>query len=300
MLNTIKQAFSKENEKKINPFEWLKHKVSEENLKVVLFGAPGNLGDMLIVAATIQNLETHGIPFQVGQQNFEDNLDGNELFVIMGSGNYVPLYSGVKNILNKLSKVCPQSQVVVLPSSTYGMQEHIQSLDLQLYFFCRELDTYKRMKSALPKGRALLTHDAALYLDIKDSRFRAMRNLRQVLNGRTVKTLHAMRGDLEKTDAFTIEKRHKNVDISLLRTNRGNAFLSTYVINVDAVFEDVNFMLMYLLPFNPIVTNRLHVCIAALLLDKKVEIYDNSYGKLSGVYKNSLEELYPGKIKIHA
>jgi len=299
MIKNIKQAFNKSNIEKVDPFIWLRDKVTEEKLRVILFGSPGNLGDMLIVAATIQKLESLKIPYEVGKEDYLKSLGRHDIFVIMGGGNYIPLYSSVKNLLEQLSENAPENQVVVLPSSSYGMNEQLSSLNSKVFFFCRELDTHKRLRSVLPEGQIFLSHDAALYLDMKDGRFRAMRNLRQVLKGRTVGTLYSMRGDVEKTDSFVIEEKHKNTDISSLRTNRGHSFLSKHTINTHAVFEDINFMFMYLLPFNLIVSNRLHVCIAGLLLGKKVVMYDNSYGKLSGVYNNSLLELYPGKVEIN-
>ena len=126
-----------------------------------------------------------------------------------------------------------------------------------------------------------------------------MRNLKKVMKGKSAGTLHAIREDREKTENFVVQDHHHNIDISSLRTNRGAEILSKHAINVDAVFEDVNFMLMYLLPFDEIVSDRLHVCIGALLLGKKVKMYDNSYGKLSRVYRNSLEDRFKDKIELH-
>jgi len=283
----------------VNPFDWLKQKISNTNQKVVLFGSPGNLGDMLIVASTIQCLEQRGIDFSVGSERYYEANSGNDIYVIMGGGNYIPLYNSVRKMLDHIEKHAPNSEVVVLPSSSYGMEKHLQSLKLKITFFCRELETYKSVSSALSKSQVFLSHDAALYIDLQDRRFRAMRNMRKVLKGRAGDTLHAIREDREKTENFVVEERHNNIDISSLRTNRGSEVLSKHAIDIDSVFEDVNFMLMYLLPFEKIVSDRLHVCIGALLLGKKVDMYDNSYGKLSRVYRNSLKDRFDDLIELH-
>jgi exopolysaccharide biosynthesis predicted pyruvyltransferase EpsI len=38
-----------------------------------------------------------------------------------------------------------------------------------------------------------------------------------------------------------------------------------------------------------VVTNRLHIGIAGVLLGKRVQLYDNSYGKIRDVYQSSLK-----------
>ena len=62
---------------------------------------------------------------------------------------------------------------------------------------------------------------------------------------------------------------------------------------------EVSFISMFMLSaidsFDVIVTDRLHVAIAATLLNKEVYILDNSYGKLSGVYEQSLR----GRSNVH-
>ena len=42
-------------------------------------------------------------------------------------------------------------------------------------------------------------------------------------------------------------------------------------------------------PFKKIITNRLHVAITAALMGKTVEMHDNDYGKLSSVWKMSMQ-----------
>ncbi|WP_166638702.1 polysaccharide pyruvyl transferase family protein [Paraglaciecola marina] len=287
-----------EKEEIVNPFDWIKSKVTQEDLDVVLFGSPGNLGDTLIVAATIQCLENRDIAYRVGSEQYDSEAKGNELYVIMGGGNYIPLYNSVKSLLEHLARKVPGAKVVILPSSSFGMEKHLKSLDLEIYFFCREQETLKSINKALPKQNVFLSHDAALYIDLQDAKFKGMRNLRKVLKGKSCGTLYAIREDREKTENFKVEKHHKNIDVSSLRTNRGAAVLSKHAIIKDLVFEDVNFMFMYLLPFDEIVSDRLHVCIAGLLLGKKVTMYDNSYGKLSNVYKNSLVDKYKDNIDL--
>ena len=40
--------------------------------------------------------------------------------------------------------------------------------------------------------------------------------------------------------------------------------------------------------YRNIVTNRLHVAVISYLLGKNIELYDNSYCKVSGVYEMSM------------
>ena len=49
-------------------------------------------------------------------------------------------------------------------------------------------------------------------------------------------------------------------------------------------------MLNFLMRFTVVSTDRLHVGIGSMLVGADVELYDNTYGKISSVYNNSLTE----------
>ena len=59
--------------------------------------------------------------------------------------------------------------------------------------------------------------------------------------------------------------------------------------------DEVNFATIMMLSaidsFNAILTDRLHAGIASALMGKEVYLFDNNYGKVSGVYGHSLKDL---------
>ncbi|MFV2003197.1 MAG: hypothetical protein ACC619_09480, partial [Paracoccaceae bacterium] len=90
--------------------------------------------------------------------------------------------------------------------------------------------------------------------------------------------LNAFRTDREKTD---IPIPPDNIDISdALKPGTYPRFMAR--LGTRAMFAHMRNV-------DTVNTNRLHVCIAALLLNKTVNFHDNSYGKNKSIYEHSLK-----------
>ena len=99
-----------------------------------------------------------------------------------------------------------------------------------------------------------------------------------VYNGQTVNFYFRHDGEKRLTDAFT--KQFKSYDLPLTawvdHTRMENIALWCRIFLGIVDSSDI------------VVTDRLHVGIAASLLNKTVYMYDNTYGKASGIYETSL------------
>jgi exopolysaccharide biosynthesis predicted pyruvyltransferase EpsI len=91
------------------------------------------------------------------------------------------------------------------------------------------------------------------------------------------KILNAYRTDIESTN---ISKPSDNIDVS-----------ETFKLGMDpdlALLSSVG-LLRYIDKFEVINTNRLHGCIAGLLMNKRVNFYPNNYYKNEAVYNHSIK-----------
>lgn len=64
-------------------------------------------------------------------------------------------------------------------------------------------------------------------------------------------------------------------------------FISSFPTSDEAIFC-TKLMLFAITPYNIVITDRLHIAISSVLLGKNTQIIDNNYGKLSGVYEQTL------------
>lgn len=94
------------------------------------------------------------------------------------------------------------------------------------------------------------------------------------------------RNDMEKTD---IVLPKNNLDISEMRKKDGEDMTREYV-------RDITRILLYVIDkFDEILTNRLHIAIASFRLSKKINLSDNSYGKVRNIYESSMKD-YSGAV----
>lgn len=99
------------------------------------------------------------------------------------------------------------------------------------------------------------------------------------------KDINCFRTDVETTGVAIPEK---NLDLSaILAAETRPAFVSDLV---------TRHILKYLSTVDTVTTNRLHVCIAGLLLGKTVKFYDNNYGKNREIYEYSLSHRFDNLI----
>ncbi len=235
----------------------------------------GNMGDMLIAAATFGFFKKNHIKFNKYKGKTADVL------VYGGGGIWVPDYEA--DWVRFLPLFNAARKIVILPSTFKDCQKLIDVMDERFVVFCREHRSYNYLKSKNTKAKILLDHDMAFHISRTALHFKSHRNheerklLRQLNKIKIVRVMKFMRSDAE-----SVQRCGSDMDLS------GYVFRDEYTSFRRAAFVAQQ-MLAVVDKADIVITDRLHVSIAASLMGKRVYMLDNSNKKLSGVYEHSMK-----------
>jgi exopolysaccharide biosynthesis predicted pyruvyltransferase EpsI len=296
----------------INIKEYLKTYVGGE--QVYYQPNPGNAGDSLIACATFQIFSDSGLPYRLWEGANFDPAD--KILFFGGGGSLVFHYDQVAGIIGKIHQKL--KKLIILPQTINCHEGLLKALGSNVDIFCRDRVSYEYVKNISLKANVMLADDLAFGLKTqeiltKNSRFllsaffselRYMLKNNQRLRlapptfkelkfflGKEIElfrlpkgdTLHCFREDAEKSG---VKLPDDNIDLSGLLKHKK-------VINRANAFWVCNQFLRFIDSFPKVKTNRLHVAIAAALLNKRVYLYKNSYYKNEAVYKYSMENRFP-------
>lgn len=122
---------------------------------------PGNLGDMLIGAATLQFFAQNNLPCTLYGEN-GCSVAAGDTVVYGGGGAWIPDYE--KSYVNMLPLFARAAKIIILPGSFYQCGKLLEVLDERFVVFCREEQSYNYLVSARTKAKIILDHDMALRL----------------------------------------------------------------------------------------------------------------------------------------
>ena len=230
---------------------------------------PGNTADHLIWAGTEDLLKSNGIVFsEISVSNFGSGKFLGNTLVIPGSGALTTRYNEwLPALILEASKIF--NQVVVLPSG-YDASVPIVAEALSrpnVFAFARDPRSYREIK---PFGRAALALDPALYF----SGFRDL-SAGSVPSVDSEDRLVCLREDLGSP---LLERGYKpnpkcNNDISLT-----SAGLDEFLQKIRAA--DI------------VITDRLHVAVAAVMSGKRLQYLDPYDGKISTYFSFAFRETF--------
>lgn len=240
--------------------------------RMVFMQNDGNLGDALIRFGTIAFFEDLGIAFEecdmgsrVGKLKalalgLANGARGDRLFVYSGSGAWSKTCDiGWRNV-RRQSLVT--RNLFVLPSTFQKF-----GLDGTIPVFSRD-----RYESLACVPHAAFCHDMAFYLTLIDPA--------RVLPDRVApaEALGLMfRTDTEASPA-NLARLPGNHDISATGSHR----------------SDVRAFLREIDRYECILTDRLHVAIAGIVLGKRVRLVENNYFKIRAIYRSSIAPYFAG------
>jgi len=253
---------------------------------------PGNGGDCLIAAAAYQLFRHYKISIELLHSPDEVKKLSGEFVFLAGGGNLVPMYQGVATMFRAL--IGRNNRVVLLPHSVRGNEELLALMEPGTLLFCRELASLAHVTQHVTAATVHLGHDLALYLDQEE--LHATPGLQEAAEPEFVerlmdkakltkaaiegKRMSCIRGGVEST----FRPKGPNYDISIV--------FQTGIIPGRA--EAGSWMMLEFTRLAAhITTNRLHVGVASALTGTPTTLYDNSYGKVSGIYSHSMRERYP-------
>jgi len=233
------------------------------NEKVIYIPNTGNAGDTIIAYGTIRIFSEINLSWTIGDTNIA--YEGENI-ILGGGGNFVSLYSHIRNMLLKYKD---KNKILLLPHTIINETETIAKLGDNVTLICREEKSFRYVRgvSNYPEN-IYLSKDMAFYIS-------------DFISKEGTGYLNAFRTDSEKTK---IAIPSDNVDLSITMIKPGNTSNVSVIAEVTANFFN------YLSRYEVVNTNRLHVCIAAALLNKTVNFYPNGYYKNKAVYDYSLKQ----------
>lgn len=245
--------------------------------KILYMPNGGNLGDNLIAAATIQSFNKFKLSWKF-MRGGKENVKKDDILVYGGGGSLVSLYSGgIACLKFLLSLGCP---VVVLPQTVRGHEDFWSSVE-GITVFSRDQISFDYLKKF--KGvQTLISHDMATNLDIDCDPFCGVKFLKEwYSNNSSNQTLCVYRKDVESG----AEKSKPGLDLSEIYFPPINS--------VDSIYSNAVFFLSALSPYSHVITDRLHVAVAAGLQGIDTLLLDNVYGKNKSIYDYSLSKKFP-------
>lgn len=232
---------------------------------VYFIPSPGNWGDALINAGTVQFLDFIGCDFEQRSRaellNKISHLDGDKtldaLIVVGGGGGWCETCFSTRDFV---ASIAPRVMSVLVLPTTYVLDRE-PGTAANVVYFSRDLHL---SLNNVPEAR--FCHDMAFFLeeDIQPEEH-------------TLQRLVALRMDRERSPLA--KDFEFAVDLSLL----GDAYSSVEpLLRIVSHFENV-------------VSDRLHIAIAACLLNKGVTLLPGSYNKSEQVFAASIAEHFPGQ-----
>lgn len=238
---------------------------------------PGNAGDALIAAATLQFFERHGLHYRP----FDGDYSGN--VVLGGGGAFTAQYPKFVRRILRATKV--SDRVLVLPSTFRGVDGFLAAIDERFTVFARDEESFGYLRQSGTRARTLLGHDMSLFLT--DEIFRrtvSVSVLERELQERLFKALAGKRGTLRamRTDMESAGSQQGDIDLSKFYYLSENSL-------PDWIFFGACLFLRAIDRFDTIITDRLHVGIGAILLGKRLTWLDDRYHKIGNIYANEFK-----------
>jgi exopolysaccharide biosynthesis predicted pyruvyltransferase EpsI len=280
---------------------------------------PGNAGDGLIAAATYQLFEDLNIKYSTINRN-KKFCGAGKTIIYSGGGNLVRRGQHARNFLTQIHKNA--KKIIILPHTIEGNEDLLASFGENSLIIAREVVTYKHLERNAKKAKIFLADDIAFSLDVlRTLNYKVSpiyRNFRNILghpNRNSIligskfflkimlsrflvayeivnlkarkgyRTLNAFRTDIE---SMGFRKPKDNIDIS--------KWFSFGTESKESVFASSKYLLSFLNLYEVVKTDRLHACVGAALLNKKVHFYSNDYYKCKAVFDFSIQNRYPNVI----
>lgn len=253
-----------------------------QSAPILYYPNPGNAGDSLIAAATLEAFRRNGVKARA--IGLEDAVEGEVVF-LGGGGNLIPLYHQMAAAFDAF--VGRARRLVLLPHTIRGSERVLGRLDPTCTIFCRDRPSYNHVLSARPSLDVRLAHDMAFHLDaagfLRDGRLRRQ--------GAPLWRAKLGASGLDKAALRAVVNLSRLDVESRLRIPQSDADIS-HLFTFGTAPEQARLgawcFLKTISLAARIVTDRLHVGIGAALLGVPCDLYDNSYGKNAAVYEYSL------------
>jgi glycosyltransferase involved in cell wall biosynthesis/exopolysaccharide biosynthesis predicted pyruvyltransferase EpsI len=285
----------------------------------IFFPNNGNLGDVIIAEAEYQLFASLGLKYKILNLYNDNNTDEQLLChdYVYGGGGLFCGFHYYENVM-KIFKSKKLKKIIILPSSFYQCEDLLETLDERFIVFCREEQSFNYCLSMNKKAKFIMAHDMAFSMEYKQfaQNWNIITNAIQKYNKKYSKLLYESYcyfmitgNNIKRAIDEKVTKLRNGLKLGImLRTDiesnlsedgkgrymEASLDLSSFgwISCTDAgLVKALSFLfIMSLNYFDIIITDRLHIGITSAILGKKVYMLDNSYGKLSGVYRQSMQD----------
>ena len=256
----------------------------------------GNMGDMAIACAEFQLFDKYCFSYTTANRKNYKYLMSKPFNLVFGGGGGWVKYWNYSQALNDFLKNKNLKKCIILPSSFYECNDVINALDERFIVFCREMKSFDYCRSLNTKAKFILHDDMALSLDISKLNHNLKRNNIQthnILQSYITVEKYLKSNTLHKIgNFFRNDKEKANINNKIPLDNfdlSTKLYMHGLDVTKNIAIRSTEVMLYAIQPYSIIRTDRLHVSLMSYLLNKNIEMYDNSYGKIKGVYELSLK-----------
>eukprot|EP00451_Oxyrrhis_marina_P039783 CAMPEP_0204393988 /NCGR_PEP_ID=MMETSP0469-20131031/62612_1 /ASSEMBLY_ACC=CAM_ASM_000384 /TAXON_ID=2969 /ORGANISM="Oxyrrhis marina" /LENGTH=1047 /DNA_ID=CAMNT_0051388095 /DNA_START=45 /DNA_END=3188 /DNA_ORIENTATION=+ len=245
---------------------------------------PGNAGDSLIQYGTLLTLDAMGFKYDIAdpKQSFTQST-----LVYAGGGNAVGLYPDCREFLHKNAPMRKDNKIILLPATIKDEDRMLEVLDDNVKIIAREPRSYEYVKKFLPARNVFLADDLALKIPEYDSEVSRMRGSKPSEK----KVAYMFRTDIEKTQKHLPEG---NVDLSAKLDGVSWSGIAHSDVDLKMrVRKTVREIFSIMTDYTEVWTDRLHMCIAASLMDRETHCFPNNYWKNEAIFEFSLKHRFP-------
>lgn len=276
-----------------------------------------NVGDVLIWQATEDMLKClpYNCLYSSSIESYrKPNISKDVIILFMGGGNFGDLWIRHQHFRHKVMKDFPHNPIVQLPQSVYFGDSSTMQEDAAIFanhqadvtFFLRDQQSLDVISANYLTVNARLLPDMVLSLDISKYA-KLQKGYGELLVERNDSEkafcdLNAIPASAEKHDWPTMEHTpfyltiYYYIQILFSAIDRR---ISTHLFHLFADFCYKRFFKKWIMNsgidfinrYRHVYSTRLHVTILAALLEKQVFAFDNSYGKVKGVYNLWMKEI---------
>lgn len=273
-----------------------------------------NIGDILIWAGEEQLLNklTYKCLYRCSYNTFEyKNLSKNTLILMHGGGNLGDTWELEQDFRLKIIQLYPNNPIIQLPQTVYyhnvrraGADAYLFSKHKNLTIYARDKYSYYFLKRFGFSKNIILSPDMAFCISYdaiknyvskeQDKTLLVKRTDKEINESLDLDKLIGESSKYEVHDWPTFEHGNKfldNLNSLIIQAKKNGTYSNCHkyalaVLMPNLIKTGIEFVSSY----NKIYTTRLHVAILSVILGKKVNIIDNSYGKNSQFYNTWLKE----------
>lgn len=285
-----------------------------------------NIGDQLICKGELAYLKrlNYKLTYSCSKKFFDaKKIQAHNVILFHGGGNFGDFYRGFQNFRIEVIQKFPHNKIIIFPQTVYYKNSGAIEQDAKIFnqhpnltIGARDTATYNLLSRHFVNNKILLLPDMAFCLNLNT----------YISSKRLNKTLILKRTDKEISSDFNLQNIKSQVSanskievkdwpplhLGLRIVNSLNRRISKKISKLPLLCQLLNdrYGLIYgdlsewylkrgiefINEYDEVYTTRLHGYILSILLNKKVNVIDNSYGKNSHFYNTWMSEFVNSKL----